>query len=161
MFTEFSGLIATYSAIKQAAGVIVDARDAQVLAAAKLELMERLAEANMQLLQVIGLATKQASDLQAAIERVRQLEAHQSERARYQLVEAAHGRGVFAYRLRASGELTERQDEPVHFLCQPCFDAGIKVILRLSPNRCVLLCPTEARHHLRIAEDPPLDAMPR
>lgn len=126
---EFTGLIATFGALKQAAGVLIDARDAEKLSAAKLEFMERLAEANIQLLQVLDVATQQAVALGAANEHLRELQAGQRERAGYQLAEVVTGRGFFGYRPGAGAEAAQRGDEPVHFLCQPCFDAGRKAVL--------------------------------
>ncbi|MDD5297645.1 MAG: hypothetical protein PHU46_12100 [Rhodocyclaceae bacterium] len=69
-----------------------------------------------------------------------------AERGRYALFEI--GLGQFVYRV----ELPElgRNDggpaivEPTHYLCQPCFDAGRKMVLRLYLNAAdgpVAVCP--------------------
>lgn len=59
-----------------------------------------------------------------------------AERGRYTLFEI--GRGKLVYRLnvvQAKGDAAEAvRHEPVHYLCQPCFDLGRKMVLRLYPD---------------------------
>ena len=88
-------------------------------------------------------------------ERNRVLEAQQSERARYELAKLGVGGDFFAYRLRGVAELRERADEPPHFVCQPCFDAGKKAVLQVRGH--IASCPL-CRVSAQIA---PAPALPR
>lgn len=81
-----------------------------------------------------------------ACNELRKMQDALNERGRYTLFEI--GTGKFAYRLKFSdvakvaGE--PGVDEPMHFLCQPCFDAGRKMVLLLYPrsaNGPVAQCP--------------------
>lgn len=69
-----------------------------------------------------------------------------AERGRYALFEI--GRGKLVYRLnvvQAKGDAAEAvHHEPIHYLCQPCFDLGRKMVLRLYPDAAdgpVARCP--------------------
>lgn len=66
-----------------------------------------------------------------ACEELRKLKATAAERGRYSLRELAQG--VFAYQLNASST-AESEGEPSHYLCQPCFDKGIKSVLQDKHN---------------------------
>ena len=100
---------------------LVEKRDAHKLAAVQADLTDRLIKAQAHIAELIGVVaekTSLAADLQ---ERLRELERHQSEHARYELVEIAAG-GPFAYRLKPASALTERCSEPPHLICQRCLD---------------------------------------
>lgn len=101
-------------------------------------------------MQVLGAAIEQADALRAARERIRELEAKEREGQRYQLVEMVPDTGAFAYRLRPAAELDERRDEPVHFLCQPCFDSGIKTVLQRAPSGNAFSCPSVETHRVAL-----------
>ena len=64
---------------------------------------------------------------------LRDLKERMAERARYALHDIANG--VFVY--RSNGFTADGDREPVHYLCQPCFDKGTKAVLigGMSPNR--------------------------
>jgi hypothetical protein len=69
-----------------------------------------------------------------------------NERSRYALFEI--GAGKFAYRLKVGGTgeapFVPGADEPMHYLCQPCFDAGRKMVLQLyldAADGPVAMCP--------------------
>lgn len=71
-----------------------------------------------------------------ACDELRKMKDALNERGRYALFEI--GAGKFAYRLKVGGAgeavAVPGADEPMHYLCQPCFDAGRKMVLRLYPN---------------------------
>jgi len=111
---------------------LIDLRDRQKLAAVQADLTERLLEAQTHLVELVGMLAEKTALAAELQERVRHLERHQLEHGRYELSEIAPGRDL-AYRLKPPGALTERTDEPPHFLCQPCLDIpGHKAILRLT-----------------------------
>lgn len=146
---DFSLLISSLAAAKEMAGLLVQERDRQKAAAIQVDLTEKITQAQLNLLQVVGTVTELTEALRVARERVHQLEADQRENERYRLVEVIPSRGFFAYRLRPAAELKERSDEPVHFLCQPCFDQGRKMVLRRTPNN-VYQCAHDGHHNFAV-----------
>lgn len=136
---DFSMLITTLGAAKDMAGALVGERDRQKAAVIEVNLTEKILQAQAQLAQVLAAVIEKDAAIRTLGERVRELEAAQNERARYQLARLGSVGNFFAYRLRAAAELGERADEPQHFLCQPCFDAGKKSVLRIGPIRGCLL----------------------
>ncbi len=107
-------------------------RDRHKAAAIQSDLTDKLLQAQAQVSQVLSAIIEKDGLVQTLAERVRELEAQQSERARYQLAKLGTVGDVFAYQLRPAAELVERSDEPSHFLCQPCFDGGKKSVLRIQ-----------------------------
>jgi hypothetical protein len=89
------------------------------------------------------------SDLAAAKRDYGQLKSQLDERASYLLKEVRPG--AFAYALKDPGAA----GQPAHYLCQACYDSGVKVVLQLSDNRLQLLCSNNTAHRVRIADDPP------
>jgi hypothetical protein len=77
----------------------------------------------------------------------RQLQAKAQERERY--VPAEICPGSYAY---ASKPLDGRQNEPAHYLCQPCYDADVKSVLRHTPARTGVdahwTCPANTMHRI-------------
>jgi hypothetical protein len=151
MLVELNSVIAAFTAAKDLGLALVSERDRHKAAAIQIEFTEKIVQAQANLLQVLGIATEQAEALRTARERVGELEAGQREAQRYQLVEVVAGRGIYAYRLRPASELDERRDEPVHFLCQPCFDRGIKSVLQRSLNGNSLVCSGSEAHRLSLS----------
>ena len=68
-----------------------------------------------------------------ACNELRELKDALNERGRYALFEI--GAGKFAYRLKVGGagepSVVPGANEPMHYLCQPCFDDGRKMVLQL------------------------------
>lgn len=64
--------------------------------------------------------------------KLREMEETLAQRGRYSLVEVS--RGQFAYRVNVAVETSEvgnpGRAEPLHYVCQPCFDKGIKAVLQ-------------------------------
>lgn len=129
MFAETSALISSLSTIKDLGSALLNERDRQKAAALQIDLTDKVIQAQAQLSQVLATVIDKDGRIQALSERVRELEAEQSEKARYRLAKLGTEGDFFAYQLRAPAELTERADEPSHFICQPCFDAGKKHVL--------------------------------
>ena len=131
---DASLLISSVSSAVELGKLLVNERDRQKAAAIQTDLTDKLIQAQAQVSQVLGAIIEKDGRIQALVERVRELEAQQSERARYQLAKLGTLGDVFAYELRPAAELVERRDEPPHFLCQPCLDGGKKSVLRLQGN---------------------------
>lgn len=115
--------------MKDLGGALLDERDRQKAAAIHIEFTEKLISAQAQLSQVLGAVIEQQRLVPVLEERIRELEAERAEKNRYVLAKLGTEREFFAYRLRTPAELVERVDEEPHFVCQPCFEAGKKIVL--------------------------------
>jgi hypothetical protein len=93
----------------------------------------------------------QLSELQGqyfeATEKLRKLEEAIRERGRYSLFEICSGN--FVYRVNVTPETSNMGNpstaEPLHYLCQPCFDKGVKAVLgktRFMSGPDCQLCPS-------------------
>ena len=140
MSGEISAFVSSAGALTEIVKSVISARDSGISASVKADLTERLLQSQPQLSQVLGAIIEKDGLIQTLSERVRALEAEQNEKARYRLAKLGTLGEQFAYQLRPVTELVERTDEPPHFLCQPCFDAGKKSVLRLDARyaRCSL-----------------------
>ncbi|MEH6510352.1 hypothetical protein [Halopseudomonas aestusnigri] len=140
---DVSSLLASASAVSELAKLLVDERDRHKAAAIKLDFTEKLMQVNSQVLEVQNAIISKDRELHALQERIRELEAHEADRLRYQLREVGtHGSG-FAYQLRPASELPERTDEPQHFICQPCLDIRQHkaVLVRVRKPAPYWVCP--------------------
>lgn len=126
---EIGAAIAAFSAMKDLAAGLVGERDRQKAAAIEVEFTNKLIEAQSQLTQLLGTVIEQQGRIGTLEQRLRDLEADQAEKARYVLAKVGTEGEFFAYRLRVSAELNERINEVDHFICQPCFETGKKVVL--------------------------------
>lgn len=113
-------------------GALLNERDSQKAAAIKIELTEKITAAQIQLSQVLAAIIEKDALVHRLTERNRELEAAQREKERYRLTRVGSLGEAFAYQLRPVAELRERNDEPSHFVCQPCFDAGKKAVLTMQ-----------------------------
>ena len=129
---DASLLISSVSSAVELGKLLVNERDRQKAAAIQVDLTDKLIQAQAHVSQILGAVIEKDGRIQALVERVRELEAQQGERARYKLAKLGTAGEVFAYQLRPAPELVERTDEPTHFLCQPCFDAGKKSVLQVG-----------------------------
>ncbi|HEL3791737.1 TPA: hypothetical protein UMT86_001371 [Stenotrophomonas maltophilia] len=110
----------------------VEVRDFNKAATELAKLNEALISAQTALLaQNSALFDLQREKFESA-EKLRKLEEALTERGRYSLVELADG--YFAYLAnvtpKQSGTLQPGCTEPVHYICQPCFDGGKKGVLQ-------------------------------
>lgn len=153
---DVSALVSSVSGATQLVKALVNERDRQKAATIEIQLTDKLSQAQIQLTQVLGAVIEKDGHIQTLTERVRELEAEQSEKARYRLAKVGTVGDFFAYELRPPTELVERADEPPHLICQPCFDIRKqKSILRLVGNYCT--CNSCSKTE-RIAPSPPSPA---
>jgi hypothetical protein len=103
----------------------LDVRDDQKVREAMTDLNEKLFSLSMASFS----AAQSLNELQAAVAALeannRELEAKLKERSAYVLHEVKPG--SFCYRFQPE----EGAVEPVHYLCQVCYDKGVKSVLRL------------------------------
>jgi hypothetical protein len=121
--------LASFAALSDLVGLLVNERDRQKAAAIQIEFTNKLLEAQTHLTQLQGTVIEQQRLVATLEQRVRDMAARETEKARYVLAKVGTEREFFAYALRPAAELEERCDEVAHFLCQPCFDADKKVVL--------------------------------
>lgn len=105
----------------------VDARDDAKAKEAINGMVGLLLEANTSALAMSGEARKLSADLDTATRELRELKARQGERDRYLLHQIARGRYVYSF-------VDDGRGTPAHYLCQNCFDGGVKSVLRLEPG---------------------------
>ncbi len=126
---DIGALITTFNTIKQIGSALIDERDRQKLATLQIDLTNKLMEVQSQFLELHGTVIEQQRLIPVLEQRIRELEASHAEKARYQLTKLGSQREFFVYALRPDAEPREGVSEVAHFLCQPCFDAGKKVVL--------------------------------
>ncbi|HBW4576286.1 TPA: hypothetical protein ME922_001077 [Klebsiella pneumoniae] len=126
---DIGSLISTLSSISTLGKALIDERDRQILATLQIDLSYKIIEAQSQFIQLHSTVIEQQRSILTLEERIRELEATGAEKARYQLTKLGTDGEFFAYALRPESELPEGINEVAHFLCQPCFDAGKKVVL--------------------------------
>lgn len=130
-FGAITGAITAISAAKDLARAALTVRDANALAVAVSQMNDQLLKAqeslfthNAALLQLQNQHFETSEELRKLKEAVR-------ERGSYSLVEITHG--SFAYRVNVTPEQGGASEpgsaQPPHYVCQPCFDSGVKAVL--------------------------------
>lgn len=147
---EISGAIGAISATVTTLKTALAARDEAKIDAAMSDLKDRLFDlqtANLELVE--GLHTAQ-SEIHTLVEEVKELKAKLRERGLYTLHNLAKGTDHFwAYRYQGDDGTSDGTSATPHYLCQPCFDSGRKIVLRhfvteLGPYYLCTGCKTEA-----------------
>ncbi len=112
------------------AKLAIEARDDAKAKSALMELTLKLNEVSISALA----STEKAMTLQNALREVqdenRALQLQAEERQRYTLAELCPG--AYAYKRKPA---QEGDDTPPHYLCQPCYDKGVKAVLRFQEAR--------------------------
>jgi len=126
---EIGASITALSALKDVSVALINERDRQKAATIQIEFTSKLIEFQSHIQQLLGTVIEKQGLIAALEQRVRDLEAASAEQSRYVLAKLGTEREFFAYRLRPSAELVERADEVEHFVCQPCFQNGKKIVL--------------------------------
>ncbi|WP_074030574.1 hypothetical protein [Serratia fonticola] len=151
---DFGALIRSVTSIGQIGKALVDERDRQKLATLQIDLSNKIIETQTQILQLLGTVVEQERLIPVLEKRIRELEASDAEKARYQLTKLGSLREFFAYSLRLDTEPLEGTGEVKHFLCQPCFDAGKKVVLT-GNGEGYWSCPA-CRHGAQVEPETPI-----
>lgn len=124
-----SGIGGSLAVLKDMGSALLNERDRQKAAAIHVQFTEKLIDTQTQLMEVLSAVIEQQRNIPVLEQRIRELEAERAEKQRYVLAKLGSGREFFVYRLRDAGELQERTDEIPHTVCQPCFEAGKKIVL--------------------------------
>ncbi len=133
---DFSVVTAAMSALttaKTLGQTLVGLRDFNESAAVVAQLNGELLRAQESLFSLSGQLNELQQENFRTAQELRDLRERLTDRARYALHDIANG--VFVY--RSNGLTAEGDREPVHYLCQPCFDKGTKAVLigGISVNR--------------------------
>ncbi len=127
--------------------------DSNKLSTAIAQMNKQLLEAQHSLFVLSGQAFALQQQLVQSEEQKRKLEASLEERDRYVLFEV--GREQFVYRFKVEQEVAAGPgiSQPAHYICQPCFDNGRKVVLRFfdsstfGPHYTCSVCQAEVSGH--------------
>ena len=132
---DLSSITTAFTAIdlvRRGLSAAIEVRDFNQAAAELAKLNEALLSAQAALLAQNGALFELQREKFETAEKLRKMEEALAERGRYSLVEVTPG--GFAYRVNLApqqgGASEPGSTEPVHYLCQPCFDTGKKIVLQ-------------------------------
>jgi len=144
---EITGALTAARALAELAKVAIDARDDAKAKAAIADLQSKLFDATSAALAMAEKASALQTALSEAQREKAEIEAKLHDRASYALHEIRPG--AFVYAAKAGGDVAA--DRPAHYLCQPCYDKGVKAVLRFSPARSgtneMYACPEGGNTH--------------
>lgn len=131
-FGLISSAVSSLVAAKDIGAAMIGVRDGNLVAGTIAQMNEQILKAQEALLT----HSLQMSELQQrhfeTLEKLRAMEKLVSDRGSYSLAEIQPG--SFAYRSNATERLSHDGNpvlsEPLHYVCQPCFDKNIKVVLQ-------------------------------
>lgn len=139
--TAIASLTTAISAAREIAQGAIGMRDTVLVSEATTRLLQRLLEAQNALLAYNTVLLQLQHEQFEAREEIRKLQEAARERGRYTLFELAPGQ--LAYRVNITPEQSRSGEpgsaEPMHYVCQGCFDKGRKAVLRIGPS--VAHCP--------------------
>ncbi|MCX2894854.1 hypothetical protein ORG27_14840 [Stenotrophomonas lactitubi] len=133
---EIGSIISAFSAVatlKDAAQAALAVRDFNAAGAAISKITDELLKAQQNLLVQFDFTAKLQAELEQKRRELSELQKALEDRARYTLVELTDG--IFVYRLKdspAGDDGVPDAVEPVHHLCQTCYDKGVKSVLQRS-----------------------------
>jgi hypothetical protein len=154
-WTAVGAITASISAARDIAKGLAATRDQALINEKTAALLEQLLKAQEGLLSHNAALLQLQGEHFEASEKLRKLEEAARERGRYTLVDLGNRR--FAYRVnippQESGAGNPSSAEPLHYVCQPCFDKGIKSVLQSRLRAPGLECTT-CKMELRVDVDP-------
>lgn len=135
-FSMISAAASSITVAKELVKVVIGVRDFNEIAPVVAQLNDQLLKAQDALFShQAQLLTLQQQHFEAT-EKLAKAEKALAERGRYALF--ALSDGVFVYRVNVPPVDSHAGDpiatEPQHYICQPCFDKGIKVVLKRIDN---------------------------
>lgn len=156
---EIAGALTGAKTLLDMAKAALDARDDAKVRQALIDAQGQLLEAMSAALDIKTRASALFEQLEAAKGEVRELKAQIEDRARYALTEIRPGAHAYA-----SKPAQEGQGEPAHYLCQPCYDKGVKSVLRSEPPRegrnGSYTCPAAQQHTITLSNALPFKPLP-
>lgn len=131
-FSLISGLVSTLKATYDLGNAAMGVRDANQFATTLAQINDQLLKAQQSLFAVSGQAMEMQQQLAKLQEECRKLKAAAEERGRYALVEIGTGNFALQSKVDVGGMSDPIAAEPVHYVCQPCFDKGVKAVLGIT-----------------------------
>ena len=130
-WSAISGITTSIAAARDIAKGMSALRDSTLINERTAALMDQLLKAQEGLLAHNTALLQLQQDHFVACEKLRKLEEAVNERGRYSTFEITPG--SFVYRVNVAPQQTGTREpsaaEPMHYVCQPCYDNGRKVIL--------------------------------
>lgn len=130
--TSIITALSSLNVAKDAAQAALAVRDFNAASSAIARITDELIKAQQGLLAQNAVMAELQLELAKKRDELAELKKAADERARYSLVELSEG--VFVYRLnqgQEGGQISgPNGPEPIHHLCQTCFDQGIKSVLQ-------------------------------
>lgn len=145
---EISAAISAAKAAFDGLKTAVAARDDAKIQAALGDMGARLTEAVLSALDSAGRATALHSELEDVKRQRVELQSKLDERGRYVLHEIHRGGFVYSF----AGPSDSGQG-PAHYLCQNCYDKGVKSVLQLSFRGDKLVCREVRDHSITLWRD--------
>ncbi len=157
--SQISIVATSLSMARDITKTIIGIRDANLVAEKVTALNDQLLKAQEALLAHNASMFQLQSQYFEACEELRKLQEAASEQGRYTLFELVPGK--FTYRVNIapeqSGSGKPGSTEPMHYVCQGCFDNGRKSVMRISPY--LAFCP-QCKDHFSIGERPAIATPP-
>lgn len=143
-WSAFGAITSSITAATDIAKGLSAVRDGALISEKTAAIMEQLLQAQQGLLAHNAALLQLQGEHFKTSEELRKLKEAASERGRYSLVDI--GNRCFAYRVNVGPQVGGTADpgfsEPVHYICQPCFDKGVKSVLQGRFRAHGLECPT-------------------
>lgn len=124
---EIGAALSSAKSLYDAARVAIDARDDAKLKSVMIDLQGKLFDAMQAAMESATQAMAMQNELRSAQDELAKLKAQTAERNRYALTVVPGQGKQYAY---ASQPGQGGQSEPPHYLCQACYDKGIKAVLQ-------------------------------
>lgn len=124
---EIGAAISGIKALYDTARMAIDARDDAKLKAVMIEMQGKILDAMEAALDSKSQAIAIQNALHATQDELKEIKSKAAERNRYALTQMPGEGKQYAY---ASQPHQGGQNEPPHYLCQPCYDKGIKSVLQ-------------------------------
>ncbi len=147
-FTLIGNAASAIGAAKDIGRALIELRIDAAVAGTVSRLNEQLIKAQDALFAHQAQLLQMQQALFQAEEKLRLAEKMIADRGQYDLVEISPG--ILVYRAKRGPQIGEGQAMPVHYLCQPCFDAGRKAVLIRTETSFDLThqCPLCKTHYL-------------
>jgi hypothetical protein len=116
----------SFAAMKNIASALVDIRDYTKLAAMQADLLKQIVDAQGAMFEVQATLQAQLQEIGTLKAEIANLKKAAAERESYALYEICPG--SFVYR----SQLPVTPTTPMHYVCQPCFDKGVKGVLEVA-----------------------------
>jgi len=139
---DISLITGAVSSIKQAAEigkVLLTIRDTSMVSQEVLKIQELLLKAQESLFSLSAQLIALQQENFNTTEELRKCKETLAERGRYSLFSLSDKFHAYRVNLAPEGTHSISASEPLHYVCQPCFDKGIKSVLHVGEYRAV--CP--------------------